>query len=121
MCITKQESLDQIPEISALNRYCGVSQIYWKISLHEERAIITTRIQPAPISAILVLVTASTLSLVAVSMLTIQEASAEKKCNNNDDANNHNNDHSKTCANQQQEHSKNRDPSTSNTNTSPFL
>ncbi|MFL6471175.1 MAG: hypothetical protein ACJ71H_10015 [Nitrososphaeraceae archaeon] len=65
-------------EFIFINRYCGVSQIYWKISLHEERAIITTRIQPAPISAILVLVTASTLSLVAVSMLTIQEASAEK-------------------------------------------
>jgi hypothetical protein len=65
------------------------------------------------------LVRATTFSLVAVSMLTIQEASAAKQCNNNDDdTNNHNNDDSKTCAKQQ---SKNHDPSISDTkNSIPF-
>ncbi|MFL6328682.1 MAG: hypothetical protein ACJ71P_03975 [Nitrososphaeraceae archaeon] len=69
----------------------------------------------------MVFVRATTFSLVAVSMLTIQEASAAKQCNNNDDdTNNHNNDDSKTCAKQQQQ-SKNHDPSISNTkNSIPF-
>jgi hypothetical protein len=66
------------------------------------------------------LVTATTLSLVGVGMLTIQEASASKQCDNNDDAKNDNNDDTKTCANQQQQ-SKNHDPPASNTkNSVPF-
>jgi len=53
--------------------------------------------------------TATTLSLVALTMMSIQEASAAE-CNSNDNTKNNNNDDSKTCANQlPQEHSKNHD------------
>lgn len=60
---------------------------------------------------------ATTLSMLAPTMLSIQETSAAKQCDN-DDANNNNNndDNGKTCANQQQEDSKNRDPSYSASN-----
>jgi Ni/Co efflux regulator RcnB len=73
----------------------------------------------------LVLVTtATTLSLVALTMTSVQEASAAKQCNNNDDTSNQDkDDNGRTCADQQpQEHSKNRDPSsTSDTkNSIPF-
>jgi hypothetical protein len=60
----------------------------------------------------------STFSLLALTMLSIQEASAAE-CNSNDDAKNNNNQDSKTCANKQ--HSKNHDPPASNTKSSiPF-
>lgn len=70
--------------------------------------------------------TATTLSLVALTMTSVQEASAAKQCNNNDDTSNQDkDDNGRTCADQQQqaqEHSKNRDPSsTSDTkNSIPF-
>ena len=53
--------------------------------------------------------------------MSVQEASAAE-CNSNDNTKNNNDDDSKTCANQlPQEHSKNHDPSTSDTkNSIPF-
>jgi hypothetical protein len=75
----------------------------------------------------LVLVTiATTLSLVAQTMTSVQETSAAKQCNNNEDISNHDKDgNGKTCADQQQQpqaQSKNHDPSsTSDTkNSIPF-
>jgi hypothetical protein len=102
---------------SVTDSYYRVSQIYDEGSLYEERAI---KIKLARISILSILVTSTTLSSLALTMLSIQEASAAK-CNSNDHENNKNNDDSTTtCANQQR-HSKNHDSSDSNTKSSiPF-
>jgi hypothetical protein len=100
-----------------------------KISLYEESAI-TAKRSSTPTSLSVLITTSITLSLVALTMPSIQEISAAECTSNNDDDtntnnknnnnNNNNDDGTTACANQkQQQHSKNQDPSSaSNTKSS---